>query len=130
MLRKGKQRRTRSGGIVLGAISSAFFAIARALPLGAASNFGGFVGRALGTTLMKDRNIVRNLAIAFPNLSEPDRDRLMAGIADNLGRVVAEMPHLEAFRNETHNTRIDIQGLDNFQSSSPSVFVGGHLTNW
>jgi KDO2-lipid IV(A) lauroyltransferase len=130
LLRKGKQRRTRSGGLVLGAVSNAFFAIARTLPLGAASNFGGFVGRALGTTLMKDRNIARNLGIAFPNLSVADRDRLMAGIADNLGRVIAEMPHLEAFRNQTHNTRIDIEGLENLPGSGPSVFVGGHLSNW
>ncbi|MBL8906734.1 MAG: hypothetical protein JNM20_08660 [Rhizobiales bacterium] len=111
-------------------LSSVFFAIARALPLGAASNFGGFVGRALGATFMKDRNIARNLAIAFPDLSVTERDRLMAGIADNLGRVIAEMPHLEAFRNNTQNTRIDIEGLDHLPKSGPSVFVGGHLSNW
>jgi len=130
LLRKGKQRRTKAGGWVLAALANTFFATARALPLGTASNFGGFVGRTLGTTLMKDRNIARNLAIAFPNLSLPERDRLAAGIADNLGRVIAEMPHLEAFRNATHDTRIDIEGLDYLPKSGPSVFVGGHLSNW
>jgi len=130
LLRKGKQRRTTSAGWILAAVSKVFFATARALPLGTASNFGGFAGRALGTTLMKDRNIVRNLAIAFPNTSVAERDRLMAGIADNLGRVIAEMPHLEAFRNASQNTRIDIEGLDHLPNSGPSVFVGGHLSNW
>lgn len=130
MLRKGKQRRSKSGGRVLAGLSNAFFGIARALPLNAASNFGGFVGRSLGMTLMKDRNIARNLMIAFPNLSAAERDRLMAGIADNLGRVIAEMPHLEAFRNGTQNTRIDIEGLDYLPKSGPCVFVGGHLSNW
>lgn len=130
MLRKGKQRRSKTGGWVLAGLSNAFFGIARALPLSAASNFGGFVGRSLGMTLMKDRNIARNLMIAFPNLSTEERDRLMAGIADNLGRVIAEMPHLEAFRNGTRNTRIDIEGLDRLPQSGPFVFVGGHLSNW
>ncbi|MFO0993381.1 MAG: hypothetical protein U1E67_15790 [Hyphomicrobiales bacterium] len=130
MLRKGKQRRSKSGGRIIGALSRVYFAIARTLPLGAASNMGGFVGRSLGMTLMKDRNIARNLMIAFPNLSVAERDRLMAGIADNLGRVIAEMPHLESFRNNTHNTHVEIEGLDYLPKSGPSVFVGGHLSNW
>ncbi len=130
MLRKGKQRRSKTGGRVIGTLASVYFAVARTLPVGAASNMGGFIGRTLGMTLMKDRNITRNLTIAFPNLSPAERDRLAAGIADNLGRVIAEMPHLEAFRNSTHKTRIDIEGLDNLPKSGPSVFVGGHLSNW
>jgi KDO2-lipid IV(A) lauroyltransferase len=111
-------------------MSSAYFGLARMLPLGAASNMGGFIGRALGSTLMKDRNIARNLMIAFPNLSLAERDRLMAGIADNLGRVIAEMPHLESFKNNTRGARVEIEGLDYLPKSGPTVFVGGHLSNW
>jgi KDO2-lipid IV(A) lauroyltransferase len=40
------------------------------------------------------------------------------------------MPHLEAFRNNTHNTRIDVEGLDYLPETGPSVFAGGHLSNW
>jgi len=130
MIRKNKQRRTATGGWVVRALSHAIWSLTRVLPLSAASNLGGFVGRTLGMRLIKDKNIDRNLKIAFPNLSEAERDRLTAGIADNLGRVIAEMPHLGSFRRSEQNTRIDIEGLDYLPKSGPSVFVGGHLSNW
>jgi KDO2-lipid IV(A) lauroyltransferase len=130
MLRKNKQRRTTTGGWVLSVLSRAIWSATGLLPLGAASDLGGVVGRTLGMKLIKDRNIARNLKIAFPNLSEAERDRLIAGIADNLGRVISEMPHLGAFRRSEQKTRIDIEGLDYLPKTGPSIFVGGHLSNW
>ena len=130
MFKKTKQRRTQTGGWVLAILSRAVWATAGMLSLDAASNLGGFIGRTLGMKLIKDRSIDRNLTVAFPKLSSVERDRLTAGIGDNIGRVIAEMPHLGAFRRGEKDTRIVIEGLENLPASGPSIFVGGHLSNW
>lgn len=130
MLRKNKQRRTMLGGSLVGAVASAVWTIARLLPLNVASNFGGFAGRTLGMKLIKDRSIARNLKIAFPESTPAEIDRLMAGIVENVARVMAEMPHLGAFRRGEEGTRIEIEGLEHLPDGKPSVFVGGHISNW
>jgi KDO2-lipid IV(A) lauroyltransferase len=130
VLKKQKQRRTMVGGSLLTAIGSAVWAIAGLLPLNIASNFGGFAGRTLGMKLVKDKSIARNLKIAFPQLTPVEIDRLTARIIDNVARVMAEMPHLGAFRRGEEGTRIDIEGLDYLPKGKPSVFVGAHHSNW
>ena len=102
----------------------------RWLPVSAASGLGGFIGRTLGTKLVKDRSIARNLKIAFPNLTTADIERLRVRIADNVARVMAEMPHLGAYRRGEQGTRIDLEGLEHLPKGRPAVFVGGHISNW
>jgi KDO2-lipid IV(A) lauroyltransferase len=130
VLKKQKQRRTMLGGSLVTAIGGAVWAIAAMLPLNVASNFGGFAGRTLGMKLVKDRSIARNLKIAFPQLTPIEVDRLTARIIDNIARVMAEMPHLGAFRRGEKGTRIEIEGLEHLPKGKPSVFVGGHHSNW
>lgn len=130
MLKKQKQRRTMIGGSLITAIGGAVWGIAGLLPVNIASNFGGFAGRTLGMKLVKDRNIARNLKIAFPQLTPAEIDQMTAKIIDNVARVMAEMPHLGAFRRGEEGTRIDIEGLEHLPKDKPSVFVGGHHSNW
>src|SRR5919197_1021102 len=64
------------------------------LPLDWASAIGGRLARAIGPRLGISKRARINLGRAFPELSEAEIERIIAGMWDNLGRVAAEYPHL------------------------------------
>jgi KDO2-lipid IV(A) lauroyltransferase len=64
------------------------------LPLDCASALGGSLARRIGPFLGVSKHARRNIGRAFPELSEIEIARVVAGRWDNLGRVVAEYPHL------------------------------------
>src|SRR5215471_4180638 len=70
------------------------FGIFALLPLDHASALGGALGRRIGPLLGVSQCARRNIKGAFPKLSEPEIGRIVAGMWDNLGRVVAEYPHV------------------------------------
>jgi len=80
--------------------------------------------------IIRKRNIIRNLNVAFPGLDQAAVDRRVLAIVDNLSRVVAEISHLGAFARGEEGTRIDIEGLEYLIPGVPSIFVGAHLSNW
>src|SRR5438477_459835 len=51
--------------------------------------------RRLGPWLPEHRIGRRNLAAAFPDKSEQEIEKILAGVWDNLGRVVGEFAHLD-----------------------------------
>ena len=59
-----------------------------------ASNLGGAVARAIGPLLPKSRVADINLRHAMPELDGPARRRVIRGVWENLGRTVAELPHV------------------------------------
>lgn len=101
-----------------------------ALPPETASALGGWIGRSIGPRLAASRKAKRNLAAALPSLSAAEQNRVIAGMWNNLGRVVAEYPHLETLsRDFTTVENADIlTGL--IEKNTPAVFIGGHLGNW
>ena len=108
----------------------------RALPLGAASAFGGWIGRTLGPHLARHRIASDNLQLAFPELSPSERDRILMGMWDNFGRVVGEYAHLDTLRRSVESGRglVTFAGLEHIErlkrDYKGAVFVGGHLGNW
>lgn len=99
------------------------------LPPDAASNLGGWIMRRLGPRLGVSRTAYRNLALALPDKTEAEKKDIVAGMWDNLGRVIAEYPHLKKIAG-----RVDLSGLENaravLDSGNPAIFFGGHLANW
>lgn len=106
------------------------FAIFRVLPLDAASATGGFLLRSLGPHLAASRKARRNLALTFPDKSEEDREKILGGMWDNLGRVFAEYPHLKTIGNK----RITFENgeiLDDLRTDGKAAMLfTGHLANW
>ena len=100
------------------------------LPVDTASNFGGWVGRTIGPRLAASRKATRNLESAIPNLSDAEKTKIIREMWDNLGRIIAEYPHLETIG----RTRTTIEGreiLENaFKGEQGNVFWGGHIGNW
>ena len=116
------------------AVFFAFMAFFRALGLETASRVGGWIGRNLLSLLPPDRVARQNLALAFPDKSEEERNAIRRAMWDNLGRVVGEYPHLDRFSPNGEDPRITyslprgmtVEGMKH----KPLMFLSGHLGNW
>jgi KDO2-lipid IV(A) lauroyltransferase len=109
-----------------------FTALIRALPVEAASSLGGWLGRTIGPLTRQHRAASRNLRLAFPDLDEPARARLLRDQWDNVGRTFAEFPIVD--RLTATSGRVEVVGAERLAaiaaSGRPVVFVSGHFSNW
>lgn len=100
------------------------------LTLDRASALGGWFGRMFGPLLPGNKVARRNLTRAFPEKSIAEIDAILTGMWDNLGRTIAEYPHLEQIGRE----RVEVVGgdfLDAMRDDGKSgIIVSGHLANW
>lgn len=116
------------------AVACAVFALAGALGPVRASNLGGAVARTLGPLLRVSRVGERNLAIAFPERDDAWRKATIKAAWDNLGRVVAEYPHLPALKRTASGPGWEITGDHSVRevaaAGRPVIFVSGHIANW
>ncbi|MGH1398176.1 MAG: lysophospholipid acyltransferase family protein [Alphaproteobacteria bacterium] len=99
------------------------FCVFRCLPWRVASGFGGWIGRVVGARLAASRKAKRNLEAALPDI---DADDVICGMWDNLGRVVAEYPHLKTIAAE-HTV---IEGGEHIKDGDRCLFIAAHLGNW
>ncbi len=101
------------------------------LPVEFASRFGGWLGRGIGPLLPVHRRATRNIMRAMPELSPTEARRIIGAMWDNLGRVVAEFPHLERItRNAGAGGRVEIVGAENVERGAASILFSGHFSNW
>jgi KDO2-lipid IV(A) lauroyltransferase len=115
------------------------FWLLRRVPIDAASAAGGWVARTVGPRLPVSHVGRDNLRRAFPEKTRAEIERILDGVWDNLGRYVAEYPHLlriwdhDAAHPDVVN-RIEVVGRDRFlalrDSGRPAVIFTGHLGNW
>ena len=103
------------------------------LPIDWASTLGGFIGRTAGPRIGVSRRALRNLRLAMPKNSDPENRRILRGMWDNLGRAIAEYPHLASIT-ASRSGRIEIVNGDTLTdltaAGKPSIIFGGHLANW
>ncbi len=109
------------------------FALMGLLPVDAASNLGGFLGRNIGPRLPFSARARRNLRLAFPEQSAAETERIVAGMWDNLGRVAAEYPHIGEIT-APESGRIDwidtapVRAMRD--QGTAGILVSAHLANW
>lgn len=112
------------------ALLHCFFFLCGMLPPAAASGMGGFLGRAIGPRLAASRKAYRNLELIFPAMPLPEKRAIVREMWDNLGRVMAEYPHLETIvRTRAEMVRQDLLSKA-LQKDAPVIFIGGHCGNW
>lgn len=95
----------------------------------AASDLGGVLFRSLGPYLGISKVARRNLALCFPDWPQDKIEATIKGMWDNLGRVVAEYPHLETISKSGRVTFKNPHTFDALRGHAV-IFVSGHVGNW
>jgi KDO2-lipid IV(A) lauroyltransferase len=108
-------------------------ALFRVLPIDAASWLGGFLARKLGPLAGAHKTAVKNLAFAFPDKTDADRQKILSGMWDNIGRTVAEYPHLGALIDDP--ARIEVVDPEQIvaklrDDGKGALLIGMHFGNW
>ena len=120
-----------------GAEAAAFFSFMgffRLLGIDAASAVGGFIGRHIFYRLPPVKTARENLRAAYPEMSEAQIEKTVRQMADNLGRVVGEYPHLDKFTFGVPGARIVAEGTEHSDTAiakgKGAMFISGHFANW
>ncbi len=100
-----------------------------------ASNLGGALCRLVGPRLPVSRVADANLRLAMPELDAAARARIVRDVWDNLGRTVAEFPHLGRLRHGMPDgPGWVVVGAEVLRAQAEHggavLFVSGHLGNW
>lgn len=106
---------------------NSLFKTFRMLNLDKASAIGGFLARAIGPYLSAHKIAGYNLSMIFPEMPYEEKQRILSGMWDNLGRTAAELPFIPS---EKLYERLTIHGTENIHTDYPCIFFSGHLGNW
>lgn len=95
-----------------------------------ASRLGGFIGRTIGPKIGASRTAIKNIRRAFPDWSEEEVMQTVCDMWDNLGRIVAEYPHIHHLL--SYNTTFkNLETLRPYiEGNKPFILCGGHIGNW
>jgi Kdo2-lipid IVA lauroyltransferase/acyltransferase len=112
-----------------------FYLLFAILPVGVASAVGGFAGRTIGPLIPVTKRARDNIEKAMPETTSDQRQLIIRGMWENLGRVVAEYPHIRAIaRDAGRGGRVEIVGVENTDAmrpaDKPGIMFSAHLANW
>jgi KDO2-lipid IV(A) lauroyltransferase len=102
------------------------------------SNIAGAFMRTVGPWLPEHRTGRTNLQAAFPEKSDAEIETILRGVWDNLGRVAAEIAHLDHIcsghpynRNFIDYPQETIARFNHLKDDGkPAVVFAAHLANW
>lgn len=101
----------------------------RLLPVTWASWLGGRCLRLVGPRTRRHRVALDNLALAFPEKSAAERERIARDMWEHLGRVFAELPSLPGDKLTRHITQI--KGREHIPEPHGAILcVSAHLGQW
>ncbi len=128
---------TENGGVATAALLWLFqgqVACLRALGPVRASNLGGAVARAIGPFLPVSRVAEANLRRALPEADAAARRRIIRAVWDNLGRTMAELPHVAALAQTASGPGWTLAIHPATQAvlagDQGAIFFTAHLANW
>ena len=105
-------------------------AAATALPLEAVSWSSGLAWRLIAPRLHRQERALRNLELAYPELSEAERKRIAGAMWENLGRTFGKSFHLKEIIAEKRIRFEPMEQLEEIIRGGPCVVCGLHLGNW
>ncbi|MEM9633886.1 MAG: lauroyl acyltransferase [Pseudomonadota bacterium] len=104
----------------------------RLIPVDIASYVMGAFWRRLAPFNPRHKRALRHLEMAFPEMSNKERERIVRGMWDNLGRVAAETFHVDRLHKQ--DFRFEIKADETTQSvlngEIGCLFVSFHSANW
>jgi KDO2-lipid IV(A) lauroyltransferase len=105
-----------------------------ALPVDAASAFGGWLLRRIGPHTRAERIARDNLTRSFPEMDDREVDAILREVWDNTGRVFGEWPHLGKIEPNGADGRIEVVGANILAEAArgggPVITVTGHYGSW
>jgi len=126
---------TTIGSLALGALR-----LARVTDRKRTANVAAALMRKVGPLFKENRIGHDNLRAAFPEKSEAEIEKILAGVWDNLGRFAVEFAHLEEFRlagtGPPHPDDMAIppdmmeRGRRIIATGKPKICFAAHLANW
>lgn len=113
----------------------AFMSLFQLLGIDAASGLGGFIGRHVFYRIRPVTDRAReNLRASYPEMSQAEIEQIIREMCDNLGRTVAEYPHLDKLKLHGSNPRLEIKGKEiadaEIARGKGVMFISGHFANW
>jgi KDO2-lipid IV(A) lauroyltransferase len=104
------------------------------------ARIAGWVARKIGPWLRGHRVARAQLALAFPEKSAAEIERILAGMWDNLGRIIVEYAHLDRLwdydlaRRRSGRITMEATVADRLQrigaERRPALMFSAHLANW
>ena len=96
------------------------------------SNLGFLIGKYIGP-LFRSKKKINNIVNQVSDLNI-QKKIITNNVLGNYGRIFAEYPHLESFRNGNLSRFISVEGKENLedikQNKKKVVFVSGHFNNF
>ena len=113
----------------------AVLGIGSRLPLGLNQFFGRILLRFAMLFMKREKRRMReHIEIAFPDLDEKQRDRILRGCADHLGNVLGEVAWLWCADAADVEQICEIEGLEHIEEAVAGgrggILATGHLGNW
>jgi KDO2-lipid IV(A) lauroyltransferase len=140
LARKLRRALARLGDAALGATAVFALKILRRTDPNRMADFCAAVMCRVGPLLREHRIGRANLALAFPEKSEREREEILSGVWDNLGRVAAEFAHLDRIwdhdpdRPGTGHIEFSEESVARFvklrDDGKPALVFAAHLGNW
>lgn len=124
----------RTEWVVEASILGLFWWICARLSPGAASGLGRRLLRLIGPRLRKSAYMMRNLALAFPDLSDSEQRNLLREVWGNTGAVLGEYPHLGRLVQRDFEDHFEVASQvdlnDYCVGGKQAIFVAAHFGNW
>ena len=99
-----------------------------------ASNLGEKIGIILGPLFRSKKKIIDNLKNSNIGADDLEREKIVKKMWGNYGRILAEYPFMEKFKNNTFKEYIEIEGIEYLEEikkkSKKVVFISGHFNNF
>ncbi len=111
------------------------FLIFKIVGLKVSQNISSFIFKNFGSLFRSKKTSYANLSIAFPNLNEIQKNKIINNMWINYGKIFAEYMFIKKFRKSTKfSDQIIIENqseLEKIKSSNkPVIFISGHFNNF
>lgn len=106
-----------------------------AMPLETSMRFGKSFGKMLAKRFPKlQKTAKRNLEIAFPDMSDAEREKIIHGTFESLGRHLGFVSHFRKFKHEDIRNLVEVVGREHFDAAYAKgkgvLFFTGHFGSW
>ena len=111
------------------------FLLFKILGLKLSKSFSSFIFKIIGPHFRSKKISHSNLTIAFPELDENEKDKIIDSMWATYGKIFAEYIFIKNFRQSTKfSKKINVEnqnGLEKIkQKNTPVIFISGHFDNF